>query len=262
VPWGVGAELLARSKQYPRELRFAGHVRQPIGTGDPGIPLPVTDTTPIPAGTNNIGTVNAQGDTASGATDGGNPVKIGGVFNSTLPSLSAGQRGNGQLDSVGRFLVSIGGIANVSSDGASSVFVYANQGSGNDASGGRVLAVANHVWNGASEDRFFTCPNTALINVTAASTTQIVALGASQIIRVCSFSISMSAAGTAQFVYGTGTNCATGLTSITPAMPLLASTPWTMTGMNGSVFRTIASNELCVAAVTGNAVGFVTYAQY
>lgn len=52
--------------------------------------------------------LNAQvvGDSASGATDSGsNPVKIGGVYNSTLPTFTNGQRGNVQLSSKGSVLV-------------------------------------------------------------------------------------------------------------------------------------------------------------
>lgn len=42
-----------------------------------------------------------QGNAASGATDVGNPVKVGGVFNTTAPTLTNGQRGDLQLDSNG-----------------------------------------------------------------------------------------------------------------------------------------------------------------
>lgn len=42
---------------------------------------------------------------AAGATDSGNPVKVGGVYSSSLPTLTDGQRGNLQLDSSGRVLV-------------------------------------------------------------------------------------------------------------------------------------------------------------
>ena len=41
-----------------------------------------------------------QGQIASGATDSGNPVKIGGKYNATLPTLTDGQRGDVQLDSI------------------------------------------------------------------------------------------------------------------------------------------------------------------
>jgi hypothetical protein len=42
-----------------------------------------------------------QGNTASGTTDVGNPVKTGGVYNTTLPTLLNGQRGDTQMDSRG-----------------------------------------------------------------------------------------------------------------------------------------------------------------
>jgi hypothetical protein len=42
-----------------------------------------------------------QGNVASGATDSGNPVKVGGVYNSTPPTLTNGQRGDLQLTAKG-----------------------------------------------------------------------------------------------------------------------------------------------------------------
>lgn len=45
--------------------------------------------------------VTPAGNVAAGATDSGNPVKIGGVYNSTPVVLTTGQRGNLQMDSVG-----------------------------------------------------------------------------------------------------------------------------------------------------------------
>jgi hypothetical protein len=39
-----------------------------------------------------------QGNVAAAATDSGNPVKIGGIYQSTLPTLTNGQRGNVQVD--------------------------------------------------------------------------------------------------------------------------------------------------------------------
>lgn len=48
-----------------------------------------------------------SGDIASGAADSGNPVKIGGRFNSTLPTLSDGQRGDIQMGSRGSMNVTL-----------------------------------------------------------------------------------------------------------------------------------------------------------
>lgn len=42
-----------------------------------------------------------QGNVASGATDSGNPVKVAGVFNTALPTLTNGQRGDVQLTAKG-----------------------------------------------------------------------------------------------------------------------------------------------------------------
>lgn len=45
------------------------------------------------------------GNSPSGSTDSGNPVKIGGVYNSTLPTFTNGQRSDLQVDSRGRTIV-------------------------------------------------------------------------------------------------------------------------------------------------------------
>lgn len=72
--------------------------------------LPITDnsgslTVDQPTASN----LNAQvvGDIAAGVTDGGNPVKVGGKFNSTQPTLTDGQRGNLELNSRGELKVAI-----------------------------------------------------------------------------------------------------------------------------------------------------------
>lgn len=117
-------------------------------------------------------------------------------------------------------------------------------------------------FNGSSWDREFTCSNQASISVTAANTTQIVGLSGTTVIRVCSIAVSMSAAGTVQFITGTGSNCATP-TNISAAMTLATGTPLAMTAAPGqSLFRSTAGGEICIAAVTGNVTGWLTYAQY
>lgn len=45
------------------------------------------------------------GNVASGATDSGNPVKVGGVFNTALPTITNGQRGDIQLDASARQII-------------------------------------------------------------------------------------------------------------------------------------------------------------
>ncbi len=53
------------------------------------------------------GTQDVQGNVASGASDSGNPVKIGGVYNTTAPTLTNGQRGDLQLNTRGGLKTSL-----------------------------------------------------------------------------------------------------------------------------------------------------------
>lgn len=203
------------------------------------------------------------GNAASGAADTGNPVSIGGVFNTTPTVITNGQRGEAQLDSGSNLRVALATPIITGTDGVSNTngittpyWVSAS------SSTIRPFATAPFDFNGTTWDRHFTCANSATITVSAATTTQIIALSAGAIIRVCSFELTESLAGTAAFVYGTGTNCAAGQVALTGAMALVTGGNLPMSSSNGSLFRTIASNALCLTAVTGNITGFVTYAQY
>lgn len=55
------------------------------------------------------GSQQVQGNIASGATDSGNPVKVGGVQHTTLPTLTDGQRGDLQVTTHGSLLVTLMG---------------------------------------------------------------------------------------------------------------------------------------------------------
>jgi hypothetical protein len=58
--------------------------------------------------------VTATGNVASGATDSGNPVKVGGKYNSTPISLTNGQRGDLQVNSRGELYVAQGALVTYS----------------------------------------------------------------------------------------------------------------------------------------------------
>lgn len=65
----------------------------------------------------NIGTTGSsakqiQGNVAAGSADSGNPVKIGGVYNSSPPTFTTGQRADFQTDSQGRQKVTIPPLSN------------------------------------------------------------------------------------------------------------------------------------------------------
>jgi len=106
------------------------------------------------------------------------------------------------------------------------------------------------------------CDSSAVVTVSAAATTQIVALTSGRSIRVCSFSVSISLAGTAQWQTGTGSNCGSSNANLTGAYSVgTGATAAQGTGL-GEIFKTPVSQALCLAAVTGNVTGVVSYAVY
>lgn len=56
---------------------------------------------------NTAGQIIVDGNIASGSADSGNPVKVGGVFNTVPPTLASGNRGNLQLDSTGNLKTAV-----------------------------------------------------------------------------------------------------------------------------------------------------------
>ncbi len=106
------------------------------------------------------------------------------------------------------------------------------------------------------------CDQSAVITVSAAATTEIVPLTAARTVYVCSFSVSISLAGSAQFVDGTGTNCGTGAGNLTGAYAIATGNTSTQGAGLGMIFKTRSARALCLSAVTGNVTGVVTYAVY
>jgi hypothetical protein len=103
----------------------------------------------------------------------------------------------------------------------------------------------------------------AAISVSTATTTQIVALSSSKKIYVSSFDVIAGGTGNITFVYGTGSNCGTGTTSLTGAYNLTAQAGIAKGNGLGAVLVVPASNALCVT--TSAAVqmsGSVAYTQF
>lgn len=213
----------------------------------------------VSIGTN--GSVTATGNVADAAADSGNPLKISGIYESTLPTYTTGQRGNAHIGTRGALHVQI-----MSADSATGVATLPDNGDATAAAAGfSRLAVVDRVtvFNGATWDRAFTCTSQISATITAAATTQLVALSGATNIRVCAYQVGIATTGTYKFVSGTGSNCGTGTADITPATTLTAGNVVTMSGPSGgAIFRAGASNALCLAAVTGNVQVFVSYAQF
>jgi hypothetical protein len=104
------------------------------------------------------------------------------------------------------------------------------------------------------------CNSVAKYDASTTGSTELVALTSSQTIRVCGYTIRTGGTATnVKLVYGTGTNCGTGSTDITPAFQLAANdgqvdrAPYWQ-GLAGAV-----SNALCINASGANAVQAIVY---
>ena len=202
-------------------------------------------------------TAATTGNTGAGATDSGNPVKIGCIFQTVPATVTDGQRSNvqcGQRGNINTTIWNSAGNAAAQTSGALA------DGTAN-ALGSLNVTGQNMLFNGTTWDRQFYCNQQAQVTVTAGATTQIVALSGSTVIRVCSIHIGISATGTYSFVQGTGSNCATGTATIIPATSLITGNVVTANDQGG-LFQSGSGNALCIAAVTGNVQAFVRYAQY
>lgn len=114
--------------------------------------------------------------------------------------------------------------------------------------------------------------SSAIINITTATTTQLVALSGTTIVYVCDFSFTVSqvvtTANTLKFVYGTGASCGTGTTDLTGtfgAGGVTAAAPIVVSATSvGTVFKNIAGNALCATTTIGASAfftGVLTYVQ-
>ncbi|TJU85580.1 MAG: hypothetical protein E5Y10_24475 [Mesorhizobium sp.] len=92
------------------------------------------------------------GGVASGGTDSGNPVKIAGVYNSTLPTFTTGQRADAQSDSSGNLRVALAAATTAALDGATNTLAYVSSANGQSAVV-RPLAVGGFRFNGTTWDR-------------------------------------------------------------------------------------------------------------
>ena len=90
------------------------------------------------------------------------------------------------------------------------------------------------------------CDSSVQIALASATTTQMVAAIAGKSIYVCSFVLNGSNSTNSKLVYGTGTNCGTGLVSLTPAFALAFGTSVSAGGGLGYLLKVPAGNALCV----------------
>lgn len=107
------------------------------------------------------------------------------------------------------------------------------------------------------------CDSHALLNMTTATTTEIVALTASQSIYVCSVLVSSNGTSAVKFVRGTGTNCGTGTADMSANHDLTAQVGFARGSGLGTIMRGTSANALCVTSSAAVNVHIdVTYAKF
>ena len=106
-------------------------------------------------------------------------------------------------------------------------------------------------------------PSSVAINVSTATTTQLVALSGSTKIYVTSYDVIAAGTGNITFEYGTGTACATGTTALTGAYNLTAQAGIAKGSGIGAVLVVPAGNALCVLTSAGVQMsGSVSFQQF
>ncbi len=92
-----------------------------------------------------------------------------------------------------------------------------------------------------------TCDSSAVLTMSTSTTTQAIALAAGKSVYVCGFVLNADGKTTAQLVQGTGSNCGTGQSSMTPAFSLTAGGS---VGIGQGVGRLLAANAGSAVCVT------------
>ena len=235
---------------------ISGTVTANAGTGT------YTVTTPAPCTASTCtSTVSLPYSNTAAAT----PTPVAGVANSGVDEYGADYAGGTshniqKIDANGshfaQLVNSSGSAVTVATAGADALATSSN----NISTGAK-----SYIFNGAGWDRGF-YSNTApvAINISTATTTQIVALSGSTQIRVINYSFTVAGTTpTVTFVYGTGTACGTGTTAISGAFAPLTGT--LMTSPPGAAaFIVPAGKALCIVSggTTPSIQGFLTYTQY
>jgi hypothetical protein len=106
------------------------------------------------------------------------------------------------------------------------------------------------------------CDSSAPVSVNALNSGRIVLLAAGQSIHVCSFSLSISAAGRAIWIAGTGSTCGTGPVNLTGPLYIASGSTLALGSGHGQLFKTPVGDSLCLSAFNGNVRGVVSYAVY
>jgi hypothetical protein len=279
---GATSAAIASGVQDVFQVPVAGYRRVRITalgavTGTATIAIQPTEKVPsgfasITGGGDASAANQVTGNTSLGTIDAGIPAALGaaamaaampvtiatddariGIVTETAPASDTASSGlNGRLQRIAQNLTTLN----------TSVNTAPNYEATKDAAvPTRVLAIGARI--GANEDAVAQGATTVAINVSTATTTQLVALSGTTKIYVTGLAVIAGGTGNITLVYGTGSSCGTGTTSLSGAIPLVANAGFTLGSGLGAVLMVPAGQALCIT--TSAAVqmsGFVTYAQF
>lgn len=242
------------------------NLRNSSGTevGTSGAPLRTdpTGSTAQPV-TDNGGSLTVDGTVAATQSGTWNVTNISGTVSlPTGAATAAKQPALGTAGSASTDVLTVQGIASMTPFLANPG-TAANWGTG--ATGSAVPANAQYAGANSSGNLvgIIQADASAKIDVSTATTTELVALSAGKKIYVTSWDVIAAGTGTIKLVYGTGTACGTGTTDLTGAYSLVAQSGIAKGGGLGPILVVPASNALCVT--TSAAVGMqgsMAYTQF
>lgn len=262
-------------------IQNTGSATAYIRTGTVAVNALITDT-PIPAGGSYAFNTGGQGFIAAITASGSTTLRI--TTGTGLPALALASSGGGgggasvTATAASPTLVEGSTTNNISADlhGGTRMLPMTPAGVAVDLSspskivgndGATAASLANPfpvgAQSGASAVSLIQASASAAINVSTATTTQLVALSGTTKVYVTSFDVIAGGTGNITFVYGTGAACGTGTTSLTGAYNLTAQAGIAKGNGLGPVLVVPAGNALCVT--TSAAVqmsGSVAYTQF
>ena len=202
------------------------------------------------------GTFPAAGTVAAGAADSGNPVKVGGKYNSSPVTLTDGNRGDAQLD--------VNGYLKINMAACASATCNAN-GQAAMASSAPVVIASNQT---AADPCMFQNKTSIPFAQNGTASTQLIALSGGTTIYVCSLSIIAAGATTWALTTGTGSACASGTaavmgsTTVANSLSFAANGGLTLGNGGNTIAKGAAASALCHINGTNVYVsGNLTYVQ-
>lgn len=107
------------------------------------------------------------------------------------------------------------------------------------------------------------CDNSAVLSMSTATTTQAIALASGKSVYVCGFVLNAGGTATVKLVQGTGSNCGSGQSNLTPAFNLTAGGNVALGNSLGRLLKSNSGSAVCVKSSAAQPVNvLLIYTQF